>query len=131
MRVLFLAAILFAGAAVAIAAEDASATKTEAAPAAEAKLFDPEKAKSVAVVLRVELLKAASAVEKYGYDQVKVLEVYKNDPGAKFPKEVTIAFRNTDTGVPPGVSTVYLVDYHTPPEGKMWRLVTKSHNEKK
>lgn len=88
---------------------------------------DPEKAKVAVVVLRVKLVKAASAIEKYGYDEVKVLEVYKNEPKAKFAEQITIAFRNTDSGVPKGESTVYLVDYHTPPEGKMWRLVGTSH----
>jgi len=79
------------------------------------------------VVLRVELLKPAGAVDKYGWDQVKVLDVLKNEPKASFPKEMGIAFRNTDPGVPKGESTVYLVPYRTPPDGKQWRLVASSH----
>jgi len=90
---------------------------------------DSKKAEGAVVVLRVKLVKAANAFEKYGYDEVKVLEVYKNEPKAKFAEQITIAFRNTDSGVPKGESTVYLVDYHTPPEGKMWRLVGTSHVE--
>lgn len=107
-----------------------AATTAEPAPATE-KLMDEEAAKKVPLVLRVELLKAATAIEKYGYDEVKVLQVYKNDTGARIPNEVTIAFRNTDTGLLPGVTTVYLVDYRTPPDGKLWRIVEKSHVEKK
>lgn len=90
---------------------------------------DPEKAKAAVVVLRVKLVKAASEIRKYGYDEVKVLEVYKNEPKAQIPEQITIAFRNTDSGVPKGESTVYLVDYHTPPEGKMWLLAGTSHVE--
>ena len=97
----------------------------------EAQKMEPEKAKGVPVVLRVKLTKAATAIEKYGYDEVTVLAVYKNEPKAKFAEPLTIAFRNTESGVPKGESTVYLVDYHTPPEGKMWRLVGFSHVEKK
>lgn len=81
------------------------------------------------VVLRVELLKSAEAIDKYGWDQVKVLEVLKNEPKAEFPKELAIAFRNTDAGVPKGKSTVYLVPYRTPPDGRRWRLVASSHAE--
>jgi len=102
-----------------------------AAEPAPAKLMDEEGAKKVPLVLRVELLKAATSVEKYGYDEVKVLQVYKNDTGAQIPNELTIAFRNTDTGLSAGISTVYLVDYRTPPDGKLWRIVDRSHIDKK
>ena len=98
---------------------------------ADAQKMDPEKAKGVPVVLRVKLTKAATAIDKYGYDEVTVLAVYKNEPKARFAEPLTIAFRNTGPGVPKGESTVYLVDYHTPPEGKMWRLAGWSHAEKK
>lgn len=103
--------------------------QASAAEADAIQKVDPKKAKDAVVVLRVKLVKAANAIEKYGYDEVKVLDVYKNEPKVKFMEQITIAFRNTESGVPRGESTVYLVDYHTPPEGKMWRLVGVSHTE--
>jgi len=106
-------------------------TAADLKAADEKKLMDAELAGKVPLVLRVELLKPAQGVEKYGYDEVKVLQVYKNETGFKIPGEVTIAFRNTDTGLLPGVTTVYLVDYRTPADGKLWRIEGRSHLEKK
>ncbi len=84
-------------------------------------------AKQSVAVLRVKLLTAAQQVDKYGWDRVEVLEVLNNESGAEFPRQMEIAFRNTDPGVPEGESTVYLVPYRAPPDGRLWRLMASSH----
>jgi hypothetical protein len=95
----------------------------------KAQKIDADLAKQATAVLRVKLLKAAQAVEKYGWDQVEILDVLKNESRAEFAQTMEIAFRNADPGVPKGESTVYLVPYCTPPDGRLWRLVASSHVE--
>ena len=71
------------------------------------KAIDKDKAAKVPVVLRVKLIKSASVLEKYGTDEVEVIEVLKNDTQAKLAGKIGISVRNVGPFVPKGESTIY------------------------
>ncbi len=75
------------------------------------RLYYEARAQWVPVVLRVRLVQA-------GHDDlVDVLAVIQNREGYEFGKQVRVARRAGRSGVPPGVSTVYLEG-----EGSRWSL---------
>lgn len=88
------------------------------------KFMDPDRADKASVVLRVRLVKPADAVDKYGWDEVEVLHVLKNTSGQQFAKTLTVAFANTKSGVPAGLSTIYLEPYNAQaPHNGHWKLL--------
>ena len=90
-----------------------------------APMFDPERARKVTVVLRVKLHKPAAAIDKYGWDDVAIVEVLKNTSGQKFGHTLSVAFSNMKTGVPPGECTIYLEPYNADhPNNGHWKLLS-------
>ena len=87
-------------------------------------IMDRDRADKVPVVLRVRLVKPAAGVDKYGWDEVEVLHVLKNTSGQHFGKTLSVAFVNTRTGVPAGLSTIYLEPYNAQlPNNGHWKLL--------
>ena len=71
------------------------------------KAIDNDKAAKVPVVLRVKLIKSASVLEKYGTDEVEIIEVLKNNSKQTFSGKIGISVRNVGPFVPKGESTIY------------------------
>ena len=87
--------------------------------------MDEARAAKVTVVLRVKLHRKAAAVDKYGWDEVAILEVLKNTSGQKFGHTLSVAFINTKTGVPTGECTIYLEPYNADhPNNGHWKLLS-------
>ena len=87
-------------------------------------LVDVERAARVPVVLRVRLLKREGG-DKFGWDEVELIGVIKNDSRFTFPEKFEIAHYSGEPGVPDGESTVYLERYNETSES-LWRLLDGS-----
>jgi RNA polymerase sigma factor (sigma-70 family) len=88
------------------------------------KEVDPKRFAEAPVVLRVRLHKSAAEVRKYGWDEVEILHVLKNTSGQKFDQTLLVAFSNVKSGVPAGVSTIYLEAYGADqPNHGHWKLL--------
>ena len=101
-----------------VAAEPAEAP---AAQPIDLTHVDAAKLDSAAVVLRVELIEARGG-SKYHWDQVRPVEVLKNDSQDSFEAPFAVAHYGWNSGVPRGTSTIYLEPYGEPGQGH-WRLL--------
>ena len=84
-------------------------------------LVDAERAARVPVVLRVRLLKREGG-DKFGWDEVELIGVIKNDSHFTFPERIEIAYYSGEPGVPDGERTICLERYNETNES-LWRLL--------
>jgi len=59
---------------------------------------------------------------KYSWQVVKVIEIYKNDIEYDFPEEFRVAHLSWEKGLPLGISTIYLERYNAD-RNDLWKLV--------
>lgn len=96
----------------------ASSSPAEAAPPRPAQVNVALQSRAT-VVLRVERV-AAEGGSKYHWDEVRPLEVIKNDSTQTFDAPLRVAHYGWHAGVPEGVSTIYLEPYGAT---ELWRLL--------
>ena len=75
-------------------------------PGATALPVDAARLARATVVLRVERI-AVLGADKYGWELVRPLEVFKNESGFAFEVPLRVAHYSWKPGVPEGISTVY------------------------
>ena len=86
------------------------------------KKIDESLAQSAEVVLRVTAKEAPTSCSKYCWQKVEVKKVLKNKSGVWFHAPIDVAFNNFDSGIPLGISTIYLNRYN-PQRKDLWKLV--------
>lgn len=85
------------------------------------KPIDSDRAAEVPVVLRINN-NGLNAGSKYTWNDVEILDVFKNTSETKFAERIEIASYGWGVGMPGGVSTVYLVPYNSELPTKHWKL---------
>lgn len=83
--------------------------------------IDNQRAGRVPVVLRVEYIKSIGG-QKYAWDEVRVIDTLKNTSQRSFSGSFEIAHYDFETGIPKGVSTVYLERYAEGDDSR-WKLL--------
>ena len=84
-------------------------------------LLDASLAAAAPVVLRVQWLQDSGG-DKYAWQQVRVLQVLKNDSSYTFTNTVSIAHYSWTNGIPRAMCTVYLERYN-PGREDLWKLM--------
>jgi hypothetical protein len=95
--------------------------------AADSSAVDPNKVQKAEVVLRVKL-RSSEGGSKYIWENVEVLQVFKNKSGYAFRKNLSVAHYSWKAGIPEGTCTIYLERYN-PKRNDLWKLLNGSGEE--